>query len=486
MTAQRAHVGMKARLAAVLLATLSTYASADDRASIHLTVRGAIDASALAVQLAAELARPIDANHNACPAPCVSVVVSGDSATVLYTDTAGTTRARTLELGREPAQWPTLITLLAGNLVRDEAAELLPPDPDVARAAPSAPQTPPQPALAEVVPPPVRQVPIVPPPAVAVPIRAEMRGSVVVFGLVPGLSTDLVDFDRSHEISVGLVASASAGAAFEVAGAVDISHQRSGVQIAGALTVANDVSTQLAGALAIAKRADVQAAGAVAVADHAVTQLAGATNIAGDTTTQVAGALNVASLVHGLQLAPVNIARRVEGVQIGVVNIGGGPDDESFGLLNIVPGGRTDLEAAVDTDRIGTLTFRHGGKHWHNVYGVGAQHEREANVDQLWMLGLGLGASFHVLDQPVDLEGIAWQVNQGKSFDTNHVNLLNQARLTVAIPVGPIALAVGGAINVYVTNDHTSPLYTERTIEPTGMTSTAVKIWPSLFVGARL
>ena len=488
MIAQRAPGGMKA-FAALLLTT--TAALADDRAPIHLSVRGAIDAGVVAERLAAELAMPVVAGGDpTCAAPCVSVVIADSSATVLYTGAGGTTRARTLELGTERAQWPTLVTLLAGNLVRDEAAELLPDDVAPPAATPGAILAPPPPPA---------------PPA---------QGSPFMLGLVPGLSTDLVDLDRTHRVSIGLVASASGGASLDIAGAIGVAQTRTGVQIAGAAAFANRAATQIAGAVGVASHADVQLAGALAVATDvrfqaagaiaiahtadaqiagaaniahtAASQIAGALNIAGTASTQIAGALNIASHVRGLQLAPINLASRVDGVQVGVINVGGGPDDESFGLVNIVPGGRTDLEVAVDSDRIGTLTFRHGGKHWHNVYGVGAQYERDSATEQVWLAGLGLGATFHVLGAPVDLEGLAWQVNHGKHFDTDHINLLDQLRLTVSFPVGPAAIAVGAALNIYVTSDHSSPLYSERTTDPTPMTDTTVTIWPSVFVGARL
>jgi hypothetical protein len=191
----------------------------------------------------------------------------------------------------------------------------------------------------------------------------------------------------------------------------------------------------------------------------------------------------------GFQLAPLNIARRNDGVQLGVINIGGGPDGDSFGLINIVPGGRTDLEASFDSDRIGTLMLRHSGRHWHNVYGFGGQHVDAidgAPNNDVWMYGLGFGPSFHVANLPVDLDVIAWEVNHGDHHE-DHVSLLHQLRLTVGVPVGPVTLVAGRALNAYVSSDSSSPFITARTTMPIDPmdTTVTVKLWPSLFVGAR-
>src|SRR6185436_18279970 len=100
----------------------------------------------------------------------------------------------------------------------------------------------------------------------------------------------------------------------------------------------------------------------------------------------------------------------VDGVQVGVVNVGSA-DGFSFGLINIVPGGRADLEAAVDSSRLGTLLFRHGGRRWHNAYGVGG-HPGSQDV---WMYGLGFGPSWRAGSTVFDLELLGWQINHGAS-----------------------------------------------------------------------
>ena len=102
------------------------------------------------------------------------------------------------------------------------------------------------------------------------------------------------------------------------------------------------------------------------------------------------------------------------------------------------------------------------------------------------MYGLGLGPSFHLGTVPADLEAIAWHVSHGAHHE-DQLSLLNQLRLTIGVPIGPVTLVAGGALNVYVSDDHSSPLITARSSAPDVMnTDVTVKVWPSLFVGARL
>src|SRR5205814_102835 len=118
-------------------------------------------------------------------------------------------------------------------------------------------------------------------------------------------------------------------------------------------------------------------------------------------------------------------------------NVGGSADGFSFGLINIVPGGRVDLEGAIDSNSTGTLLFRHGGNRWHNVYGIGG-HPVDTHGganDDVWMYGLGFGPSWRVAHTRVDLEAIGWEVNHGARQSTD-ISILGQLRLPLALGVG--------------------------------------------------
>jgi hypothetical protein len=234
------------------------------------------------------------------------------------------------------------------------------------------------------------------------------------------------------------------------------------------------------------------------VSGNARFQAAGIASVAhGTANIQLAGVVNVARRLEGVQIAPINVARTGAGTQIGVINVGGDPDGFSFGLINIVPGGRYDLEAAVDSDKFGTVLFRHGGRRWHNVYGVAGRTTDEAALhgpgatssanDDVWMYGLGFGPSLAFGDTVIDLEAIGWEVNHGARHEKN-VSILGQLRLSVAHHWGPFAIVAGGLLNTYVTNDEQSPLMLERRAPDAGPMDrgTWVTVWPSAFVGVRI
>src|SRR6185312_85477 len=94
----------------------------------------------LATSIATELRRPVTPRTDGCQAPCLAIAVDGQTATLTFTAETGATRQRTVALPADAAQWPTLLTLLAGNLVRDEADELLADEPP--RAVATAPTPP--------------------------------------------------------------------------------------------------------------------------------------------------------------------------------------------------------------------------------------------------------------------------------------------------------------------------------------------------------
>lgn len=522
---------MKAlRAGLVLLATTVTPAAADE--GLHVIVHGAVDHDAVRTALSAELAVPVTEVLDTCPVPCldIAIAIEGGTATLLYSPRNGPARLRTIQLGTDASQWPTTITLLAGNIVREESADILAqlPAEDLALPEPA-----PAPILIPPVPPRtplrMRNVP---------PVEVEAEHSMLALGLVPGISSDRLNVGGvRHWLSIDALVGYSAGssgltisgvvdvergrvAGFQVAGVVAAARRVAGSQIAGVAAVSGDVDgfqiagvatraarldgVQLAGVAATADRADglqvagvathsrgnatVQVAGVTAVAmGSAGTQIAGVASVARSANIQVSGVVNVTTELRGVQIAPINVARRVEGVQIGVINVGGSPDGFSFGLLNIVPGGRTDIEATVDSSRMGTVLFRHGGRRWHNVYGVAGENVDESGpADDVWMYGLGFGPSWTTASTTIDLEAICWQVNHGASH-TSELSLLNQLRLSVARDFGPVQVVVGGAINAYVSTDQASPLITARRLPGDEMeTGVTVETWPSAFVGLRL
>ena len=558
------------RHAPILIAlALATTARADGDRTLHLVVHGSVDSATIGPALARELGIAIAVVHGTCDVPCLAVSVDGKNiATVVYSPRSGWSRARAIKLGADTTQWPLVITLLAGNVVRDEAQDVLDrlpprdlPRPDASNV-PSPPDEAPVPEAPPVEPAPAPEAPAVEAPAVEAPARPEppeepeaREHSFFELGLVPVLSTDLTHVGSvRHFLSVNLLVGISGGssglslsgaadiqrglvAGFQVGGVVAMARRLAGTQVAGVAAVAGDVDgVQIAGTAAVADRVDgVQAAGVAAVARRSAgTQLAGVATFAGGDASiqaagvaavargkaglqlagvtsyagrdanvqaagvasvargtaniQLAGVVNVARRVVGLQIAPINVAHDVDGVQIGVINVGGSRDGFSFGLINIVPGGRYDLETAIDSSRTGTVLFRHGGRRWHNVYGVGGHpvNETTGPNDDVWMYGLGFGPSMSFGDTVVDLEAIGWQVNHGPRHESD-VSILAQLRLSIAHRWGPFALVAGGNLNTYITSDQQSPLVLERRTSGSAMDSgVTVTTWPSAFVGVRI
>ena len=561
----------------LIVLAAATPARADGDHTLHLAVHGAVDSAAVGASLATELGVEVAVVEGTCTLPCLDVAVDGQhTATIMFSPRSGAARERTVALGTDPAQWPLVITLLAGNVVRDEAQDVLAGLPSRELTTPAEPanlavEIPPAPEAASVA---------LPAPAVVAPAPpGEHRW--LGLGFVPGLSTDLTHVGSvRHFLSIDVLVGVSGGssglslsgiadierglvAGFQVGGVLATARRVAGTQAAGLVAVAGNVDgVQLAGTAAVADlvegfqaagiaavsrtRADTQAAGIAAVARGSTStqaagiaavsgrdaglqlagiasyaqhdagvqgagiaavsghdahiQAAGVASVArGTADIQVAGVVNVAGRLRGLQIAPINVARTGAGTQVGVINIGGDPDGFSFGLINIVPGGRYDLETAIDSDKIGTLLFRHGGRRWHNVYGIAGRPTDEAatriltgdtrasGTDDVWMYGLGFGPSLSFGDTVIDLEVMGWEVNHGARHEEN-ISVLGQLRLSIAHHWGPFALVAGGLLNAYVTDDQKSPLMLERRIDGPGPmdTRTSLTVWPSAFVGVRI
>ncbi|MGH2897880.1 MAG: hypothetical protein ACRDMZ_04345, partial [Solirubrobacteraceae bacterium] len=298
--------------------------------------------------------------------------------------------------------------------------------------------------------------------------------------------------DRVDGVQVGGIAAVSRSTAgHQAAGIAAVARGNASTQLAGIATFSGgDAGLQLGGVATVARHnANIQAAGIASVAGNdANFQAGGVASVArGTANIQLAGVVNVARRLRGVQIAPINVAREVDGVQIGVINVGGSADGFSFGLINIVPGGRYDLESAVDTSKMGTVLFRHGGRRWHNVYGIGGHPVKEDGPsDDVWMYGLGFGPSLRFDNTVIDLEVIGWQVNHGPRHESD-ISILGQLRLSIAHHWGPFALVAGGILNGYVTNDQQSPLILERRTTGAAMEKgVTLTTWPSAFIGVRI
>jgi len=519
-------------------------AFADD---LHLSVHGNLDRDMLRSRVASELNVVVLIADTTCDLPCLDVTVDAGRATVVYAPKTGASRERTIELGSDAAQWPLVVALLAGNVARDEAADVLAQLPEPTPGIDPAPEVGPPPG--EATPPPDAAPAIAsgegpgagtsaPELAPTPPPDDDRPWSLFGIGFVPVLGTDsvhvgkirhlvsldvlvgisggssivtasgIVDIERGPVAGVqlaGITALAPDVAGVQIGGVVALTKHLAGIQVGGIASVAERADgIQVGGVAAVARRADIQVGGVATVSrdSSATLQLAGVAAVAHgnshlqaggvasvsrDADLQFAGVVNVARRLRGVQIAPINVAGRNEGVQIGVINVGGGARSTSFGLINIVPGGRYDIEGAVDSNNMETVLFRHGGAGWHNVYGIGAHPVPDSSED-VWMYGLGFGPSFELgRTMRLDVEAIGWEVSHGFRH-SDDISILAQLRASLAYGFGPVAVVVGAAINSYISNDQESPLILERRAPgamDTMSNDVTVETWPSAFVGVR-
>ncbi|MCA9677746.1 MAG: hypothetical protein KC464_22170, partial [Myxococcales bacterium] len=188
----------------------------------------------------------------------------------------------------------------------------------------------------------------------------------------------------------------------------------------------------------------------------------------------------------------VNVARRAR-LQLGVVNVSSDPDVVAIGVVSLVRGGRTEVEASVDSNQLGAVLLRHGGRRWHSVYGVGGRGPDAAtdaamtDVPAVWMYGVGMGPTWRGRATTVDVDAMAWQVNHGAGHDGD-LSLLSQLRVSAAWDLGAVGVVAGVAGNVYVSTRPDAPrdvLF--RTTGDLGDDPgrARVRVWPTVFVGVR-
>ena len=249
----------------------------------------------------------------------------------------------------------------------------------------------------------------------------------------------------------------------QIAGAVNVSRDVAGVQIAGAVNVVEDASgVQIGGAVNAARTAaGLQIAGATNLArGFRGSQIAGATNLGGDTSgLQIAGGFNMASAVRGLQLAPVDLAGRVDGAQVGVINVAGrvrgvqlgvlnvaDESDLSVGLVSFVRRGRYHLDVWGAETGLLMAAFKHGGRYFHNFYGVGVRpFGDQARV----AFSLGIGGHIPASQRFfVDVDALGYSLHRTDAMSTRPVFLAQVRAMVGARLSSGFAVTAGPSYNV--------------------------------------
>ncbi|MBX3204306.1 MAG: hypothetical protein KF764_04520 [Labilithrix sp.] len=283
---------------------------------------------------------------------------------VRATHPGGRVLERTVKAEGDDAAVQREAVLLAGNLARDEAREIL--DALAARPAPRpAPANEPRAPAVRASPPPIDE-----------------GHDPVTVALFSPLATNFARPNTTSNASLGFIygrVGVVDGA--QLGGAVVYASRRvDGVQIGGAATAVNGPldGAQLAGFgnLAVGPVEGVQLAGfgSLAVGPVAGAQVAGAGNFAlgGFDGAQLSGAFNLTrgpftgvqlsgggnlatQGVDGAQLSPVNVAGAIDGAQIGVINIARKVNGAQIGAINIAE--------EVDGVALGVISISRGSLH---------------------------------------------------------------------------------------------------------------------------
>ncbi|HMI86750.1 MAG TPA: hypothetical protein VK550_21805 [Polyangiaceae bacterium] len=447
--------------------------------------------------------------------PLATVVVrrhSDGSVTIVFVRPDGREVERTLDLPSDRKLATETIALAAGNLVRDEAAELvatLTPPPAASPEVLAPPDGPTVDAAAAPAPPTTRRVSCTDAepiffgadfaPYAGTSSKYPDRRRTLSFNFVGGYARGL----RGFELGVGAnIESAFMCGAQIAAGANVVLGDVHGVQIAVANVALGAIEGVQLGVVSVAK-GDIEGAqiGAVSLGGGSLVgvQLGVVNALGGSVNGNQSGVVNLASSdVRGAQIGVVNVAHgAVDGVQVGTTNVATGEvrgaqvgvvnyadvSDYPIGVVSVVRHGRTSADGWVTESGIGMVGVRHGGRVIHNVYGVGYR----AGSTTAWSFALGLGVRAELAPKlHVDFEAIAYWLQRGQPFSEDaQVSSLGASFGYALTPVFGIFAAP--TLNVLVTPDKelsnvgppwsTSLLYEDTTV--------TVRAWPGGALGVR-
>jgi hypothetical protein len=409
---------------------------------VDLAPSAPLEAERLRGAVARELGAPVIWGRDGKGGTLV-VRQEGDHVVVSFDRPDGHHDGRAIPLASDPAQAERDIALLAGNVARDQAAQFI------------APPAPPQ-AVAPPVPPAVVARPASPAPWPS-PCDATGPHLPVAIDFAPWVGVSTKDQGRSiRNLSIGIAGELSGGlTGLAVSGGVNVDDgPLCGVQVSGAVNVAGDSrGAQVTGAVNIAQRVTG-------------VQIAGGVNVAGDDSS-------------GAQLGTVNVmGGHLRGVQIGVVNYA--PDiDFQLGLVNINGSGRLLLDAWTKPEMGLVLAgVKHGGTHYHWIYGFGT---RPADPARPWA-ALGLGAHVTPAEKLyVDIDVVD---HLQLVFGSGDATQIYEARAVVGYRVLPqLALFAGPTFNLLAEATSARTGAPDYATDLADTSRTSYRSWPGITLG---
>ncbi len=496
--------------------------------SLFTLVAGANEGLTIAVdspdaeQLRAALDREI-ASLTPSPQGRLRIQRNASKATVVFESNDGRRLERTIQVQSDPAESAEEIALLAANVLRDDTPPLTNTDAlsesasvpvvDSSKAAKSmaSPSVPPPKPRPTSEPPPNRVAEETEDSAAQTePFCEVLDQPSVTFGfdLLPfvGMSSSPAVRNATRQLSLNLIGGYAGGLdGFELGVAFNIQKRFAcGLQIAGAANIVGGPVSggQVAGAVNLTQgpvdAAEVAGAANIAIGKLNGAQIAGGLNLArGYAGLQLAGGLNLSTgagsgaqiaaininsgEVRGTQIGAVNLAAgKVAGVQIGVVNIAE-KSDFSLGVVNVNTRGRTHVDAwAMPEIGLVAAALKHGGDHWHSIYGVATRLS-----DPKFVGVLGFGG--HILVNQhfyVDLDAVGYSIHTFESGNT--ASGIAQARALVGYRLlDELAVFAGPAYNVQISQSDGpdwSPGYAERAGDST---EPSVHLWPGGIIGVQ-
>jgi hypothetical protein len=395
-----------------------------------------------------------------------------------------------------------LVALLAGNLVRDEAAELgaafmkksakPPPPAATATTAPGATTPPPGPK----------------PGAAAPPLRARehLPRRFVTVDLLPFVGTSsFVGVGASRHLSLNVLAGVGESVeGLEIGGLFNINSAFvHGAQLAGLanVTLGPVKGAQLAGLANAAQGIDGVQAGLVNVVtrDASGFQAGFVDLVGGDLKGAQLGLIEItAGNVRGDQIGLVNIGGgSISGAQIGLVNIATGSvrgaqigfinvstsSTFSLGFLNVFTRGRLHLDFWGQESGLLMAGIKHGSGYFHNIYGVGILPVGDrARV----ALSLGVGAHFPLSSRLfLDVDLLDYAFFGASAFEV--VVNLAQTRVVLGGRLGDhLAIYGGPSYNVATSFDGQEPGLSPYGVNFTGSHGkNIVQGWPGLVLGVQ-
>jgi len=421
---------------------------------------------------------------------------------------------RTVDVSTQAGHATGIVALLASNLVRDEAGELLA---QLSAAKPAA------------TPPPPPQAPPQPPPRVfrnhaCAPNK--LRHVTIGADFVPGLGTSMREGTSVERgMSFNLIGGITGGVrGFELAGVFNIDrYTLCGVQFAGTFNfVGEDASGAQFSALNIVGGSmhgaqfsqanivgsDVKGAqfgmfnlsggfmdgaqlGLANINGHGLegAQLGLANISGGDTSGAQLGLANISSgETNGAQLGLFNLtAGKMDGAMIGLVNVAEDAD-AAIGLVNVIWNGRAQLDVWATDAGLIMAGATQGGKYTHNIYGIGFRPMGDTPAFA-WTFGIGVRV-IHMSWLTVDIDALGYGLLR-KNPENGRADMTSIQQLRIPFSFAPIRgvwlfVAPTMSVSIAEPDSHLQKVALFGSQRVTNDTADVnVRIWPGLSFGAR-